>query len=562
MSRLSRVRAVFAKGLVPVAAGALFLSGCGAGHEPPQAAPQAKSVPARSPSHLGDFARQMAELGGSPLEVLASGAGIAGDSLTAFVSIPQGRCAALAARGAPSVADIDLYLFAEDGDELGASDAIEEPATLLHCAESGPLRVLAFARIAAGRGAFSLGLVDLPQKQANAARARLTAASGVPPATPEDFPGLDAELGAHRDALGGTWRDLRRVLLPLDHRLPTQLDVTIEPERCVDALLMPGPGLLDLDMEALDASGGVLGRAEALGEVRALLVCAGADPGRVSLRIRPHAGRGAALLAVSQTAHESSRRDLHPEFPKVDLSPPREPAPALRAGAERHDLSVDRMVTSVLGWTGCQRVDLEPHYPLLGYSAAAYDGDGRLVGHYEGAAKTQLYLCVPKSSAGPGRLLLRATRRAGPLDIWSLAESAPARTVLERHPLAASRLLGLAEDLGFLQRISDIGQVSAHELGPDQLVRIPLAVPAERCLTMLAAADRSGPAIELGVVATETARFVDFARGAHVAWTRVCAAQGRTEDFIVELRAPHGETAALLATRQETLTPRSAALLR
>ena len=543
-------------------AASLLLLACAHHPAAPTEAPKATRATPATPAELASLTREVQRVPDASLEVLASGGGIAGDSLSAFVSIPAGRCAVLAARGAAGVADLDLYLFDDDGDEIGTSDDVEAPATILHCADTDPLRVFALARIAAGRGAFSLALIDAPQARAAALGETFLPPDAQAEAARGDWPGLESKLGEHRDQLGGTWRDVRRVLVPVDHRLPTQIDVTLEPQRCIDAFVLPDKGIIDLDVEALTAAGRVLARAEELADTRALLVCAGSQPEKVALRLRPHAGRGVALVALSELTHVAGRRELHPEFPRHDLGPAPAPAPPLARAAVRHELTSARLVLAQLSWTGCQRVEFSPYFPLLGYHVAAYDGEGRLVGEHEGRTAAHLYLCLPKSDAGPGRLHLRALTRGGPLDVQSSPESAPAARTLERAPLAASRLLGLAAELGVLTRVADIGQVSEHRVGPDQLVRIPLSIPAERCLLMLAAAERTGPALELGVVAAETARFIDVSRGLHTAWVRTCAAAGQTEDIVVELRAPHGSTTALLATRQETLTPRSAALLR
>jgi hypothetical protein len=526
-----------------------------------QSAPRPSPPPAPSEAASNRDVRYFTEIaqvavlaGGSPVELLASGAGIPGDSISAFVSIPAGRCALLAARGALRVADIDLYLFADDGDEIAKSDDVDHPATLLRCAEGKAERLLAVARIAAGHGPFALGLSDAPiEKRQALLNGALAGAENAEQL--EDWPGLDAAVGAHRDLVGGAWRDLRRVIVPGDHRLPTQLDFDVERERCVDVLALPGAQVDDLELEALSSSGRVIARAEAHGTERALLLCAGADPAKVTLRLRPHAGRGAILVALSETTKTSGRHDLHPEFPRHDLSPAPGSLPQPRPSAKRLQLSVDDLVSSSLGWTGCQRVELDPAYPLLGYRLVAYDGEGRLIGEHEGTGPALLHLCLPRTGASPGRLDLRATVRAGPLDVHFAAEPASASATLERFPLAASRLLGLASDLGLLRRVSDIGQVSEHQLGPDQLVRIPLSVPVARCLTVLAAVDRSGPGIELALVSGRTARFSDFAHGRTVAWARVCADEGQTEEIVVELRAPHGAVPALVSTRQEVLTP-------
>lgn len=557
MTRIARFWATFALGIASAA-----VVSCAHGRPSEAEKPKAASAVHVPPPELAGFAREAELAGASPLEVLASGGGIPGDSLSAFVSVPAGRCAVLAARGAQGVTDLDLYLFGDDGDELATEDDRLSPATLIYCAKDAPVRVFALSRIAAGRGAFSLGLADAPGGREATLRARLLTPPRPALARPSDFPGVDAELGDHRSLLGGTWRDVRRVLVPVDHRLPTQVDVALDADRCVDAFLMTDEDVVDLDVEALSRTGRVLARAETLGASRALLLCSGSDPDQVTLRLRPHAGRGVVLVAISELTEGAGRRNLHPEFPRHDLAPPPGPAPAKPQAAVRRELSTERMVMLPLSRTGCQRVEVAPYSPLLGYRVSAYDGEGRLIGEHEGRTAAALYLCLPKSASGPGRMHLQALSRGGPLDVQSLPEEAPAGGALERAPLAASRLLGMASDLGVLTRVADIGQVSEHRIGPDELVRIPLAVPAERCLLVLGAAERTGPGLELGLVDAETARFVDVSRGLHTAWVRTCAASGQTEQIVVELRAPHGTTTALLATRQETLTPRSAALLR
>jgi len=540
----------------------VLLPACGHRATPaPASVAKGQTEPAAGSAYLGDLGRQAARAGGSALEVLASGAGIPGDSLTAFVAIPAGRCALLAARGAEQVGDLDLYLYGDDGDEIAKADDVVHPATLVHCASKAE-RVLVVARIAAGRGPYALALVDAPgTKEAELRRRFLPDAPELETAS-EDFPGLTSALATRQDERGGTFRDLRRVLVPVDHRLPTQLDASVSAEHCVDVLALPGSDALDLSLEALDEHGRTLARAEERGGERALLLCAGAEAARVTLRLRPHAGRGTVLVALSQTTHVGARRDLHPDCPRSDLSPPPERPPPLAPAATRLELSTSNLVVHPLSWTGCQRVELEPRFPLFGYRFLAYDGRGQVVAEHEGTGRTTLYLCLPRSSGSPGQLQLRATLRGGPLDIQSLAESAPAEATLAKAPLAASRLLGLAADMGFLDEVAGIGQVSEHEASPDELVRIPLLVPAERCLTVLAGAQRSGVGLELGLVDMASARFVDFARGAHLAWVRACADQGRTEDLIVELRAAHGQTTVLLSTRQEPLMRPSAALPR
>ena len=531
--------------------------GCAPRPSPEPETPPAKAhaVSKEDASYLAEVAREAALAGASPLEFLASGAGIPGDSISALVVVPAGRCALLAARGAASVEDLDLYLFTDEGDEVAKSDDVEHPATLLYCSAEKPQRLLAVARIAAGRGAFALGLSDVPADKRTAVLTRVRPDDAQSGQRAEDWPGLEEAVGAHREMLGGAWRDVRRVIVPVDHRLSTQLDFEIEGQRCVDAFALPGDQVDDLEVEALSPGGHIIARAEVRGMERALLLCAGADPAKATLRLRPHAGRGAVIVVLSETTTTAGRRDLHPEFPRHDLSPPPGPVPKPAPSAKRLELAMGDLVHSSLSFTGCQRVEFQPRFPLLGYRLVAYDGQGRLIGEHEGTGPGEVYLCLPRAGTASGRMDLRALSRAGPLDVRSRAEVAAASPALERFPLAASRLLGLATDLGFLHQLADIGQVSVHQLGPDQLVRIPLLVPAERCLTVLAAADRSGPAIELGVVNARTSRFSDFARGARSTWARVCADQGQTEDIVVELRAPHGETPALVATRQEMLEP-------
>ncbi len=540
-----------------------------------------------SPDHelLGAPAKQAMQAGAEHFQVLAHGAGIPGDSIDATVFVPGGRCALVLARAGSRVGDLDLYAFADDGAELGRDEAPDEVPTLLLCADHDQ-RALVSARIAQGRGEVALGLLDVSQADRNvvldavgAQKEKKGKAGG--------WPGLEQALSLRRAELGGDWVDQRRVALPVDSRLPTYLSVTIPADRCADIFVISGPEVLQLDLEALDEEGRIFARGRPQGNTRGLLVCSNLVSQAISLRLRPHSGRGTALIMISRTKTRADRKELHPEIPLYDLVPsqraslPDEPESEPDRSIS-FSLAVGRIDIQKIDITGCSRIDILPQEPLLGHRIQVHDPSGALLGQIEGLAPGTFFVCArrleaerplsqpsldrprnrpslrdglqdaPPPASTKVRLSAEARTRAGPLEMVLRSEH-EIPDALQRHPLAASRLLGLASDLGFLKMPRDIGRVTKRRLSPDQIERLEMEIPARRCLTLMVALDGGPRGLTILAIDSRTGRTIDLARGAHRERLRVCGDRGGTRRVVFEMTTSHFPGDALFATRLTSL---------
>ncbi len=270
---------------------------------------------------LAHSAEAAEEQGAGPLRVVGFGSGAPGDVVDAFVFIPQERCALVYARGNDTIEDLDLHAFGDDGTEFGSDEAPDAEPSLLICPERDTRLYLA-ARVAQGHGVLALGLHDLaPQDAVRIARAiGARNHSSDPRDVDEPWPGLGEALELHREEIGGHWIDQRRVALPVDSRVATHISVTVPAQRCLDALALASDEVARLELLAEDENGRIFARGRQKGPNRSLLFCAGEQAQELRLMIRPHAGRGLAVLTVSTTRGPQDRFDLNPAIPVEYLS--------------------------------------------------------------------------------------------------------------------------------------------------------------------------------------------------------------------------------------------------
>ena len=189
---------------------AALLSACAPSKAPVRPAPK---------SHFGALGRTLAT---TPLlgpnapntSVVAVDAGVAGDRVSGLVEVPANDCAVLIARAGPSVEDVDLLAYGEDGSTVGTDEGPDKTPALLVCPPH-PTRIWVTARIAAGHGLVAVGVQRLSQTdaphvaQSYGINDAADAASRV-----RSWPGLDEHLEAHRREVGGEWQDVRRVAVP------------------------------------------------------------------------------------------------------------------------------------------------------------------------------------------------------------------------------------------------------------------------------------------------------------------------------------------------------------
>ena len=364
------------------------------------AQPQPKLPVAKSSGSFGPVETPAASplfgRGGGGTTVLAVEAGMSGDRVSSLLEIPDDVCGLVIARGGPGVEDLDLMAYAEDGSSIGVDEGPDNDPALIVCPPH-PRRVWVSARIAAGHGLVALGAGRV--RPADAARARaaykVKAGPGDPQATPGSIPLIDEKLTIHRRDVGGSWQDVRRSPIPLDPRTPTRVSAAIEAGRCLDVLVIPSADVGHVELLASDSGGAIVGRGQAAGRDRFLVVCATAET-PLALEIRPHSGRGMGLLLISRTQAGSERDLIDPV--RLDAFPASELPKAIesfkdglgRAGYRggrnlfNGALEVGRRSSFPLTLpAGCSRLDLVGGAPLRGMNAWVWTAQNELAATLE-----------------------------------------------------------------------------------------------------------------------------------------------------------------------------------
>ena len=487
-------------------------------------------------------------------EVLAVEAGVAGDRISSLLEVPEADCAVAIARATPSVDDVDLFAYGEDGAVLGSDEGSDKQPALLVCPPH-PRRIYLSARIAAGHGLVALGAQRVSVHDAE----RVAGAYGVRYRPGEltrrmsVWPGLDEKLEEHRRQLGGGWVDLRRVAVPLDARTPTRLSASIDADRCLDLLVVPSDEIVALDVTLLDADGRIVGRARGSGRDRSLVVCS-PTPAAVTFELRPHIGIGLAIAMMSRS-REGTEKDIDSQalrldiYPTLDVGRERE---ARAAALSRQGLSPARLVASgtlPLGQrksvtfelpAGCSRLDLVAGTPLRGVDAWLYADDGSLLASATGPSPV-LYACSP---GGRVRLDAESLARPGPFALELRAEPGTPKVLVE-NPLAASRLLARMVEHGVIGVARRVGAVYALPVGPNALARQTLLLPAARCLDVTGAIGPGASGLEVRLVGADNQQLA-LGRGESSTSVRACATDSRAGELVAELRTTAGSATALL----------------
>lgn len=544
---------------------ALALAGCG--HAPPQAAHQA---PARfgKIEERPDAKAWLPPSPGSQAEVLAVEGGVAGDRITSLLEVPEGDCAVAIARATPSVDDVDLFAYGEDGAVLGSDESSDKAPALLVCPPH-PRRILIMARIAAGHGLVAIGAERVAVRDAQRA-AQMYGVRYHPGEIAKRmtlWPGLEEKLEQHRQRIGGRWIDLRRVAVPLDARTPTRVSASIEAERCLDVLVAPSDEVTAVDVVLSGEDGTVLGRAQAEGRDRSLIVCS-PTPTSVSLELRPHLGIGVAVLMLSRS-EDGSEADIDADTLRLDVFAfgtvaeerkrhDREQAargyPAPRVAA-LGSLPLGRRLSYALELPeGCVRLDWVSGAPLRGVEAWLYAPDGALWAADRGK-NPQLFRCGPKSSA---RLDVSSLSRPGPFALELYPEPGTPK-VLEKYPLAASRLLARMTGQGLIATARQVGAVYEAQLTSTALARQALTLPFGRCLDTTLAVGPGAASVELRLVRADGTE-LGIARGQSATGLHVCAVDGTSgtaPEVTAEMRVLAGTATGLLTARQADPRPRA-----
>ncbi len=493
--------------------------------------------------------------------VVAAEAGVAGDRISTLLEAAKESCLIVIARGSETIEDLDLLAYGEDGAPLGSDEAPDRAPSLLICPPH-PGRIFVAARIAQGHGIVALGAEQVTPKDAAKAaeRYRVKPRDARDPARLNAWPGLDELVLRERARVGGKFQDLRRVALALDATLPTSLPATLDAGRCVHALFIPSDDVSHLDVAALDDQGRILGRAVGSGRQRALVVCSPIQT-EITFEVRPHAGRGLAVAALSRSL-PGTEVEIEGEVVRRDVYPSTDAKAALKLAQARLQKSGYPAVTPraelALGLgqrrsarlelaSGCSRIDVIGASPLRGLSARLWSDAGALLGEAAGGGEATLFACAS------GKVRLDAAAELGPGPASVLVSREPdAPPELGRAPLAASRLVSRMFARGVLKRADAIGKVTELSLSAEQLTTLPFSVPLERCLDVNVAIEGPAAGVELRAIDQSTQLELDAAVGAQAASTRLCA-HGRgalgSLDVRVELRTTQAAARALLATR-------------
>lgn len=493
--------------------------------------------------------------------LLAVEPAIAGDRVSTLLEVPSADCVVVIARGSDSVEDLDLLAYGEDGAPLGSDEAADREPSVLICPPH-PARMLIAARVAQGHGIVAVGAERVPPALASKAAARygVKHREAGDAARLKAWPGLESLIVRERARVGGKFQDLRRVALALDASVPTTLPANIEAGGCVHGLFVPSDDVSHLDVAALDDEGRILGRAVGSGRQRALVVCSPIAT-EISFEIRPHAGRGLAVAALSRSVAgteseiegEIVRRDVYASgSAEAELKQARarleklgyKPGPP----AAKLELKLGRRTSTPLTLgSGCTRIDVIGAAPLRGLDARLWTDTGQLRASGSGGSSATLFAC----GAGKLRLDTAAVLSPGPARVL-LQREADVPAELSQAPLAASRLVSRMIARGALFRPNSIGKVSELSISAEQLTTVPVMVPLDRCLEIDVGIEGAAAGVELRAIENGSDLELDSAVSEAAVSTRLCAKGPNVSGSLnahIELRSTSGKARALLATR-------------
>lgn len=555
-------RAVSALLFFPFAAALLGCSAAPAPPPKPTAGPAPvtalRVLPDRLDAHpwLTPQAAVASAAGAGPLQVLGADIASEGDRLGAFVAIPENECLLAFTRASPTIVDVDLFAYDDDGSAFATDESPDPEAAVLVCPPH-PRRLYVVARVMAGSGLLAVGVQSVP-RAAEGAVARAVGARGRPGEDTgrlDAWPGLEGRIRAHRLAVGARWEDVRRVVVPLSPRAPTRISATIEANRCLDVLATPSEEVASFDLLAEDATSRILVRGREHGRDRSLVLCSAAAV-TITLSVRPRASQGLAaitlgrsstfaapeiaasarLVHVTQPAElDATRRALESALAGKGYAAPKSVGDGTARVGSRTSIAVDLPA-------GCARLDVIAGRPLADVAATLWDDKGAMIADTHGGAGATIFAC---GKGGPARLDLEALESPGPFAV-ELRKDAAAPALLVAHPVAAARLL---ERMGAGVDPADASSAASATLvplDPAQLKSFPLVVPASSCVEVIVALDGGGTGVDLRLTAPGTDG--TLTRSPDVAGDRLCAGSAPVQGTY-ELRLGAGKADALVVTR-------------
>ncbi|WP_159397619.1 hypothetical protein [Sorangium cellulosum] len=513
---------------------------------------------------LGRDAKRAALAGAGPLRVLGADMASDGDRLGAFVEVPARECMLAMARVSPTIGDVDLFAFEDDGSAFSTDEAADARASLLVCPPH-PRRLYVMARVMSGAGAVSVGVQSVPVEAAEAV-ARAVGARGKDDESGrlESWPGLEAKIRAHRGAIGARWEDIRRIALPVGSRTASRIGATLDGGRCLDVLVSPSDEVASLEVVAEDETGRIVARARERGQDRELVLCSTVSfELSIAVRSRGTQGLVAVVIGRSQPGAEAEISGATPiervtegrELAEVRAAHDRAlagrgyGAPRVSTGAARLG---SRTTLPIELPAGCARIDVLAGRPLADVLAELWSDAHALLGRARGGARATLFTC---GGGGHARLDVESMAQPGPFAV-EVRKEPKAPPALVAHPLAAARLLGRLGAVGLVDASAAAGAQTVA-LDSARLKILPLQIPANTCAEVIAALDAEGAGVDLRLVDTSTGES-SLARARHVVSDSRCAGAAPVPASI-ELRLAAGKGDALVLTRTSSSAPATSA---
>ena len=494
--------------------------------------------------------------GAGPLQILGADVASEGDRLGAFIAIPENECLLAYTRASPTIVDVDLFAYDDDGSAFASDESPEVEAAVLVCPPH-PRRLYVVARVMAGAGLLAVGVQSVP-RAAEGAVARAVGTRGRPGEDSgrlDAWPGLEGRIRAHRLAIGARWDDVRRVVVPMSPRAATRISATIEANRCLDVLATPSEEVASFDLLAEDSTARIIARGREQGRDRSLVLCS-ATAVSITLSVRPRASQGLAAITIGRSSTfaapeiaasarfvrvtqpaelDVARAALATTLASKGYAAPKSVASGTARVGSRTSIPLDLPA-------GCARVDVISGRPLADVAATLWDNGGSMIADTRGGAGATIFAC---GKGGPARLDLEALESPGPFAV-ELRGDRTAPALLVAHPVAAARLLERMGAGGDPADASSAASATLVALDPAQLKTFPITVPASSCVEVIAALDGGGTGVDLRV--TTPGADGTITRSPDVAGDRLCAGATPIQGAY-ELRLGAGKADALVITR-------------
>ncbi len=510
---------------------------------------------------LDELSVRASRLGAGPPSLVSSAEVVENDWIGAFVDVPPEDCLLGYARGSTSIEDVDLAIYSDEGTQLAVDEGRDVHPTVLLCTPH-PDRVYLAAHIVEGEGLVGVGAQLVPRKRALIVGRALGARGGMDegPRPAEAWPGLEDAVRAHRQTLGGTWEEFKRIALVVDARLPTFLSLPVEADQCVDAVVVPDGEVALLDVDAIDGDGRVMAHAHEGFESRTLTVCSSVSMSG-TLAVRPHLGQGRAAVVLARARGDVARDlSVRPEVAWTIGSLPVDVALRTRnalLSKRGYDapfststgaLSLGRRTIVPLNLKplggACARIDVVAGAPLAFVGARVWNDSGALLGSMEASASLALFACA----SGSARLELEPRGRPGPFavvirpELWKDA-------AFSAHPLAASRMLARAAVGPEMSLDGVAAPVRELSLDAERLVEWTESVGVGRCTRVTIGAQGEGSGVELRALDAADGADLDRSEAAHAAGVQVCAASRASRAIHFEVRVSAGKLDAVIGER-------------